>query len=159
MIDFRRVLVRGSLTTLIVLAALAGPMAGVGHAQESMPVAMTSAAEEDDPFAGFFYEPELVFAHADEIGLTEAQRTKLIDLVVSVQSDVTRIKLQAAGSVGPLQKLLGAEVIDGDAVLPLVNTLLEVENETKRRYLTMLIELHNDLTPRQRSQLDELRKG
>ncbi len=115
-------------------------------------------AEDDDWFREFLYEPEFVFAHAEEIGLTEPQRRDLIDAVVAIQGDVTRMELEAVGDMRRLEALLAEEEIDIEAVTPLVDRLLEVENDIKRRYLSLMIELHNSLSPAQRDRLDQLRE-
>lgn len=116
-----------------------------------------SEEEEDDPFAEYLFEPGLVLEHADAIGLTAEQRTELIDEVVSIQADISRAELMAVSSMSELHTLMEAEVIDVDAVMPLVESLLEIETETKRRYLTLMIELRNALSPGQRDRLRQLR--
>ncbi|MEL6280439.1 MAG: periplasmic heavy metal sensor [Pseudomonadota bacterium] len=113
--------------------------------------------DEDDPFAEFLFEPELVLEHSAELGLTDAQRDALIDRVVDIQAEVTRMELKAARDHGELMRLLQEEPMDADAILPLVDNLLTVESETKRKYVRLLIEIRNELTPEQRAQLDAIR--
>ncbi len=144
--------------TALALSPVAAQDAWDGGYDEEAYLWEVSEEDDDDPFAEYLFEPDFVLEHADRIGLSEQQRMSLIDEVVSIQADISRAELQAVSSMGRLHELLGEERIDIDAVMPIVDMLLEIETETKRRYLGLMIELHNGLTETQRDQLHALRE-
>lgn len=111
-----------------------------------------------DPFDVHLFDPELVLENARAIELSNEARREIIEEVIAVQADVTRMSLEAAISFGRLEELLVAEDIDEEAVIGIVNELLEIENETKRRYLRLAIRIRNGLSPDQRERLLDIRE-
>lgn len=133
----------------------------VGFASLSlMSTALPAAADDDDehhhdPFDAALFDPELVLTA--DIGLTQSQRSSFIDKVVEVQAKVTRMELTMAGKEQELETLLTTDPIDRERLMPLVDELMQVEHDTRRLYLGLMIDMHNALTPNQKAQLEDIR--
>jgi TonB-dependent SusC/RagA subfamily outer membrane receptor len=111
-----------------------------------------------DPFAKYLYSPELVMAHQEEIGLTDAQRAAIQDAVKDLQSKSivnTQFKLSLAGE--KIRIALARPTVDEAAVLQQVDDMLALEREVKRAQMTLLVRIKNQLTAEQRAQLDKMK--
>ena len=111
-----------------------------------------------DPLAKILYSPELVMSHQESIGLTDRQRTAILDAVKEVQSKTlveTQFKLASAGE--RLRNSLARASVDEGAVLQQIDEMLALEREVKRAQITLMVRIKNQLTPEQRAQLDKLR--
>jgi Spy/CpxP family protein refolding chaperone len=111
----------------------------------------------DDPLAQFFFAPDLIMSHQQQIGLTSAQRASVTQAVVHAQGAFVPAQLAVAAEVEKLQKLSDAAVVDESAVLAEVDRLLALERDIKREQLTLMIRLKNLLTQPQRDALSKLR--
>ena len=111
-----------------------------------------------DPLAKILYPPELVMSHQEAIGLTDRQRTAIMDAVKDIQSKAmtdTQFKLASAGE--KLKSLLARASVDEAVVLQQIDEMLALEREVKRAQMTLLVRIKNQLTAEQRAQLDKLR--
>jgi TonB-dependent SusC/RagA subfamily outer membrane receptor len=111
-----------------------------------------------DPLAKILYAPDLVMSHQEAIGLTDRQRSAILDAVKEMQSKTlveTQFKLSAAGE--KLKNALTRASVDEAAVLQAIDEMLALEREVKRAQITLLVRIKNQLTPEQRAQLDKLR--
>ncbi len=117
-----------------------------------------STKSDADPLAKILYSPELVMSHQEAIGLTDRQRTAIMDAVKDIQSKVmteTQFKLAAAGD--RLKSMLARASVDEAAVLQQIDEMLALERDVKRAQMTLLVRIKNQLTAEQRAQLDKLR--
>jgi len=123
-----------------------------------------------DPFARFFFPPELVLQHVQELKLAPEQRTLIVNAVKEAQGELFDLQLQMADrtqelmktlGLGPLLqvdgKLLSSERVEEAAVLAQVDKILAVERDIKRRQLQLLIRIRNALTREQQEQLARYR--
>ena len=145
-----------SLTALGAISLATGSIV-LAQGQQAYEAAAEAEAADDDPFKQYLYDPELILRYADEINLTEAQRRFLITEITEVEASVRRIELENAFEGNRLLEALTADNVDREGLLAVVDDLLERENQTKRLYVALLVDLHNDLTPGQRAQLDAIK--
>jgi Spy/CpxP family protein refolding chaperone len=118
-----------------------------------------AAPPKDDPFAAYFFPPELIMAHQSELGLQDAQRTAIISELQKAQSTFLQLQWKMSEETQRLEKLLQPATVDEARVLEQVDRTLAAEREIKRTQIGMLIRIKNTLTPQQQAKLNELRKS
>lgn len=111
----------------------------------------------DDPLGQFFFTPDLIMSHQQQIGLTGTQRTSVTQSLLRAQGAFVPAQLAIAAEVEKLQKLSDATPVDEGAVLAELDRVLGLERDIKREQLTLMIRLKNLLTQSQRDALSKLR--
>ena len=110
-----------------------------------------------DPLSTYFFTPDLIVAHKEAIGLTEAQEASVRTLMLDAQKSFVPVQLKVAAEVEKLQKLIKVSPVDEKAVLDEVDRVLTLEREIKHAQLTLMVRLKNLLTPQQQDALAKLR--
>jgi len=123
------------------------------------PAAAGSAqAKPDEPeFAKYLFAPELVLQNAQQIGLKPAQRTAVLQAIRDVQVDLMDMQLQMAEPAEQLTLLAKKEQVDEAAALALVDRILSLEREIKKKQMSLLIRIKNILTSEQQARVTALR--
>jgi Spy/CpxP family protein refolding chaperone len=120
----------------------------------------------EDPLGRFFFPPELVLQHAQELALQPGQRSTIVSAVKEAQGDLFDLQLLMSERSQELMKLLGGdpthpvpgpERLDETAMLAQVDRILAVERDMKRRQLQLLIRIRNALTREQQEKLARYR--
>jgi Spy/CpxP family protein refolding chaperone len=111
----------------------------------------------NDPFAKYFFPPEMVMQRQEQIGLNDAQREKIKNEVMTAQKTMSDIQWRMSGEVEKMDRLLAADVVDETAVLAEVDAMLAAEREMKRAQVALMVRIRNALTPEQRKQLQALK--
>jgi len=101
--------------------------------------------------------PAIVMSHQGEIGLTPAQRQAITDDMASTEKKTIDLRWTIEQKSEELEKLLAADKIDESAALKAAGEILDVERQIKQAHLGLLIRIKNQLTPAQRTKLEELR--
>ena len=70
-----------------------------------------------DPLARYLYPPDLVMAHQDAIGLTDAQRTWIAQAALATQVSVMTTQSRLVSVTGQLSKALSVSKVDEASVL------------------------------------------
>jgi Spy/CpxP family protein refolding chaperone len=143
-------------TTKTLLAALLLAAASTGWAQNAQRmhnVALESALADE------FFAPELVRKYYEEIGLTEEQRSSLQAALAGVKGEYEALQAQQAAATDKVVALARQETIDEAKALAELDALMKIECDIKRMQAKMMILIRNTLTPVQRAQLRELRRG
>ncbi|HKA36061.1 MAG TPA: hypothetical protein VKH43_04530 [Thermoanaerobaculia bacterium] len=113
----------------------------------------------EDPFANLLFPPELVMGHAQEIGLTDAQRDGIRNEVRRVQSKFVDLQFDLQGEGEKMGRLLQEKPVDEAKVLAQVDRILALEKEIKKAQVGLLVRIKNQLTAAQQAKLAELRHG
>ena len=111
----------------------------------------------DDPFSRYFFPPELVMAHQQEIALTDRQRLTIQESMKEAQSKFVDMQFKMTALVETLQQLLRPAAVDEAKVLDQVDHVLSLEREIKRAQVTLMIRIKNQLTESQQATLTKLR--
>ncbi len=111
----------------------------------------------DDPFSRYFFPPELVMAHQQEIALTDRQRVAIQDSMKEAQSKFVDMQFKMTALVETLQQLLRPAAVDEAKVLDQVDRVLSLERDIKRAQVTLMIRIKNQLTESQQATLTKLR--
>ena len=115
-----------------------------------------AANAQEDPLSEFLIPPPLIMQRAEEIGLSDDQRT-------TVQQSVERAHEQGAErtpilkeAVESLRRELEVNEIDEAIARKKLDKLLDAERAMKHIHLQMLVQANNVLTKEQRSALRKL---
>lgn len=133
---------------LFAALVLAGPTQVVGQ-----------SAEEDDPFAEVFFDPELVMQNRSEIGITDAQWDQISSELRDLQRAAVDFEWAMLDAAQELIEIAEADRVDEAAAVEAARRIFEVENEIKVIQMQMLIRIKNVLTPQQQSALRAIRGG
>lgn len=118
-----------------------------------------AAAQPADPFARFFYPPELVMQHQTEIALTDTQRASLLSMMQQAQGKFVEVQFKLAGEGGKLARLLQGATVDETQTLEAVDRVLALERELKRAQVGLMVRIKNVLTTQQQARLNDLRRS
>ena len=114
-------------------------------------------AKGDDAFARAMFDPQLVLRHAQEIGLTAAQRKTIFEELKAAQSALAPMQVDMSQRALELQEQVEAPRVDEAKALAMVDQVLKIENEVKKRQVTLIVRVKNLLTPEQQAKLRALR--
>jgi Spy/CpxP family protein refolding chaperone len=114
-------------------------------------------SSEDDPFAAYFFPPELIMAHQRELGLQDSQRAAMTSEIQKAQARFVELQWKMSAETERLKTLLAAPVVNEAQVLEQIDRTLAVEREIKRIQVALLVRIKNTLTPSQQATLAELR--
>ena len=122
------------------------------------PIALfAQAPPQDDPIGRFLFPPELIMAHAQELGLQDKDRVAIKDEVGKAQSKFFDLQWQAKEETDKMVKLLQQSPADEAKILAQADRVMALERDIKRTHLTLLVRLRNMLSPEQQAQLQRLR--
>ena len=144
---------RKTIPALLVTLALAIP--AVIAAQ---PVA-GNAGDPGDPIGRYLYPPEAVLGHAQELGLTDAQRTAIRGAVHEMQKRFLDMQFDLEERTETVSRLLQQAPVDEAKVLAAVDQVLALENQVKKAQLSLLIRIKNQLSAAQVAKLDAGLRG
>jgi Spy/CpxP family protein refolding chaperone len=126
------------------------PPADCGLARQQPP-------PDADPLARYFFSPELVMAHQQEINLTDAQRAAIQKAMKEAQGKFIDTQFEMGAEMSKLQNLLQGKTADEARVLEQIDRVLGLEREIKRAQLTLMIRIKNQLTEDQQATLNRFR--
>jgi len=112
---------------------------------------------DGDPLAKYLIPPELVMAHSQEIGLSDAQSASIKNEVRKAQSKFLDLQWDMQEESGKMTQLLQQTPVDEAKALEHADKIMSLEHDIKRTQLTLLIRLKNILTPGQIAKLMSLR--
>jgi Spy/CpxP family protein refolding chaperone len=120
--------------------------------------ALAQAPPQDDPIGRFLFPPELIMAHAQELGLGDKDRLAIKTEVQKAQSRFFDLQWQTKEETDRMVKLLQQSPADEAKVLEQADRIMGLEREIKRTHLTLLVRLRNLLSPEQQARLQRLRQ-
>jgi len=108
-------------------------------------------APASDPVAAALISPDVVMAHQEALGLSDAQRKAIQADAQSAQQRFTTLQWQLSAAMEKLVTLLGATHVDQDRALAALDAVLAQERELKHTQLTLMIQIKNELTADQQT--------
>ena len=135
--------VRTFTLVLLALVAVSAPLRAQG--------------KQDDPFQRSLFDPQLVLRNAQAIGLSAAQRKSILDELKATQTALAPLQVDMTGPAMELQEIIDAPRVDEAKTIATVEQVLQIENEVKKRQVTLLVRIKNLLTPDQQAKLRTLR--
>lgn len=125
---------------------------------EGVAVNATAQQPKADPFAAYFFPPELIMSHQKEIGLTESQSAAILGELQKAQSAFLSLQWKMSAESERLERLVQPASTEEVRVLEQVDRVLALERETKRAQVSLLLRIKNTLSAQQQAKLTELRK-
>ena len=120
-------------------------------------IAQQPQPPQDDPIARLVFAPEVIMAHAHDIGLQDKQRDFVKAEVQKAQSKFFDLQWQTKEEGDKMARLLQQSPVDEVKVLEQADRVMSLEREIKRTHLTLLIRLKNMLTAEQQARLQQFR--
>jgi len=127
---------------LLAALALSLCMANIADAQ---------ATPGPDPIGAALIPPEVVMAHQQELGLSDAQRYAIQMDAVNAQQRFMPAQWRLAAAGEKLAEMLKQSHVDQTKALAQLDTILNLEREIKHTQLMLMIEVKNILTPQQQA--------
>lgn len=114
-----------------------------------------SLANAQDMFQENLYSADVVMKNRDKISLTDDQATKIKKIHSTNAADFSTLKWDLDAETAKLEKLLAQTKPDPAAVSKQMDLVLNLENQLKKKQLSTLVAIKNELTE---SQINELGK-
>jgi Spy/CpxP family protein refolding chaperone len=148
---------RRNALALLVTLALSGATAPGAAAQAAAaggPGGPGAGPAGNDPIGRYLYPPEAVLGHAQELGLSDAQRKSIRDAVHEMQRRFLDLQFDLEERTETVSRLLQQTPVDEAKVLAAVDQVLLLENQVKKAQLSLLVRIKNQLTAAQVAKLD-----
>lgn len=114
-----------------------------------------SLANAQDMFQEYLYSADLVMKNRDKISLTDDQAVKIKKIHSTNAADFSTLKWDLDAETEKLKKLLAQPKPDPAAVSKQMDLVLNLENQLKKKQLSTLVAIKNELTE---SQINDLKK-
>jgi hypothetical protein len=114
-----------------------------------------SLANAQDMFQEYLYSADLVMKNRDKISLTDDQANKIKKIHSTNAADFSTLKWDLDAETAKLKKLLAQTKPDPAAVSKQMDLVLNLENQLKKKQLSTLVAIKNELTE---SQINDLSK-
>ncbi|RIW18684.1 periplasmic heavy metal sensor [Algoriphagus lacus] len=113
----------------------------------------SSLTQAQDMFQEYLYSADLVMKNRDKISLSDTQADKIKKIHSTNAADFSTLKWDLDAATEKLKKLLEQPKPDAAAVSRQMDEVLELENQLKKKQLTTLVAIKNELTESQQSEL------
>jgi len=107
-----------------------------------------------DPFAQFFYPPELIMQYKGKIGLSEQQEEVLRRLVDDATQSFNELNWELKSTTQELLDIIAEPRVDLAKAQGQLTKVLALEEQVKMLQLQVMITIKNQLTQQQQQQLD-----
>ncbi|MGA3038175.1 MAG: hypothetical protein ABSE64_11910 [Vulcanimicrobiaceae bacterium] len=124
---------------LAILAALLFAAAGVAQ------------ADTPDPIGAAMIPPDVVMAHQQQLGLSDAQKTAIQGDMQQAQARFTGLQWQLSAAVERLATILKQAHVNENDALAQLDREQALERDIKRTQLQLMIRVKNELTPDQQT--------
>lgn len=144
---------------LLVLSLLYA-YGGCAEQEAQRDPAVEGMAHVEAPIIGLedhFYPPDLVLDHQGALGLTETQRSSILEEVSGTQTRLVELDANLRRDIESLNAILDDTEVDESAAMSAAERVMRWENQIKSIQLRMLIRIKNQLTEAQQALLEEAR--
>ncbi len=121
-------------------------------------ILLSNLAIGQDMFKKHLYSADQIMEMRSQINLTDAQATKIKEIHRNNAGEFTTLKWDLDEENAKLQVLLEKSKIDHAAVENQLNRVLDLENQLKKKQLTTLVEIKNELSESQQIYLSSHQK-
>ena len=113
----------------------------------------------NDPIGAAMIPPDVVMAHQQELGLSDAQKTAIQNDMQQAQSRFTSLQWQLSAAVEHLATSLKQPRVNENDALAQLDREQAIEREIKRTQLQLMIRVKNELTPEQQNKAFALKRA
>lgn len=110
-----------------------------------------------DPMLEYFFPPELVMQHQNEIQLKKEQKELIIGVMEESQKKFTRLQWDLQTEMTALQKLFAEPIANETKVLEQLDKVLDQERTIKKAQVTLMLRIKNTLTEDQKTKLNTMK--
>ncbi|WP_373522446.1 hypothetical protein [Aquiflexum sp.] len=114
-------------------------------------------ANAQDMFQEYLYSADLVMKNRDKISLSDTQADKIKKIHSTNSVDFSTLKWDLDAATEKLKKLLAESKPDAVAVSKQMDLVLNLENQLKKKQLSTLVAIKNELTESQQASLNSSR--
>jgi Spy/CpxP family protein refolding chaperone len=114
-----------------------------------------SLANAQDMFQEYLYSADIVMKNRDKISLTDSQADKIKKIHSTNAADFSTLKWDLDAETEKLKKLLAQTKPDPAAVTKQMDLVLNLENQLKKKQLSTLVAIKNELTENQINDLSK----
>jgi len=115
-------------------------------------------AQQPDPMGDNFFSPELIMQNQQAIGLTEDQKTYIMSQIQEAQETFTKLNWSLQKEMETLVKLTSQNTADEKKVIEQLDKVLQVEEQVKKKQVTLMIRIKNKLTAEQQVKLKQIKQ-
>lgn len=113
-----------------------------------------SLGNAQDMFQEYLYSADVVMKNRDKISLSDAQAEKIKKIHSTNAADFSTLKWDLDAATEKLKKLLAESKPDAVAVSKQMDIVLDIENRLKKKQLSTLVAIKNELTESQQVSLN-----
>lgn len=114
-------------------------------------------AQQPDPLGENFFPPELIMQNQQAIGLSEDQKNYIISQMQEAQEGFTKLNWSLQKEVELMLKLISQTSADEKKVIEQLQKVLQIEEQVKKKQITLLLRIKNKLTTEQQNTLRLIR--
>ncbi|MCF1749801.1 hypothetical protein [Mariniradius sediminis] len=114
-------------------------------------------SQAQDVFQESLYSAETVMKNRDKIALTDQQAEKIKKIHSQNAGEFSTIKWDLDAATAKLKTLLDEPKVNQEAVQKQMDLVLQLENQLKKKQLTTLVAIKNELTLTQQKELNQLK--
>jgi len=122
-------------------------------------VAYAQATPGRDPLANALVSPDIVMAHQQALGLSEAQRNAIQADAQRAQQRFMSLQWRLAAATEKLLGQLNLSRVDQAKAMSALDAVLNLERQIKHAQLTLMIQVKNELTPEQQAMAHRFAAG
>lgn len=108
-------------------------------------------------FRESFFSPRMIIRHANDIGITNAQKKAILAEMNASQAEHNRLRWNLKEEADKLKALIDGENVDVNQAKDQLSKVLALENELKILQLTSMLTIKNKLSAEQQAKLKTLR--
>jgi len=110
-----------------------------------------------DPLGDVMFPPELIMAHAREIGLTDEQKAFMRGEIQKTTTRFLELQWQLQDAMEALHQIMKPNSVDEQQALSQLDKVLDTERQIKHLHFSLGIRLKNQLTSEQQTKLRAMR--
>ena len=95
------------------------------------------------------YPPDIIMRHQQALGITDAQRGKMLKQVRAFQDEVAELQWNLQNEQQLMRQSLLQDEVDASVVMPRVERVLQMESAFKLAHFRLLIAIKNELSQEQ----------
>jgi hypothetical protein len=114
---------------------------------------IASLGNAQDMFQEYLFSADVVMKNRDKISLSDAQAEKIKKIHSTNAADFSTLKWDLDAATEKLKKLLAESKPDAVAVSKQMDIVLDIENRLKKKQLSTLVAIKNELTENQQVSL------
>lgn len=132
-----------------ILLAVALLLQAATSAAQAIGSNMDNARSNRQVLAMGLYPPDVIMRHQQTLGITDEQRSAMLELVKAFQTEVAELQWNLRNEQQQVREAFQQNTIESAAVMPQVERMVQMESDFKLAHFQLLIAIKNELTDAQ----------